>query len=142
MELLLYQLKEEGYEFPGRMRDQVAAACKVSAPKLARLKVIREHLIGQYMALFEKDKLPEQTAYALARLPAAFQERLSSVCQEPPAGYAVERLLNHYEGGWRWEPDLQCPDGKACRRGDTFLRHDAEGHYGNHMCGGLTCCHY
>lgn len=140
MELLLYQLKEEGYEFPGRMRDQVAAACKVSAPKLARLKVIREHLIPAYMALFEKDKLPEQTAYALARLPTAFQERLSSVCPEPPAGYAVERLLNHYEGGWRWEPDLQCPDGKACRRGDTFLRHDAEGHYGNHMCGGLTCC--
>ena len=86
MELLLYQLKEEGYEFPGRMRDQVAAACKVSAPKLARLKVIREHLIPAYMALFEKDKLPEQTAYALARLPAAFQERLSSVCPEPPAG--------------------------------------------------------
>lgn len=49
-------------------------------------------------------------------------------------------LLNRYEGGWRWEPDLQCPDGKACRRGDTFLRHDAEGRYGNHMCGGLTCC--
>ena len=40
---LLYQLREEGYEFPGRMRDQVAAACKVSAPKLARLKVIREY---------------------------------------------------------------------------------------------------
>ena len=45
MELLLYQLKEEGYTFPGRMRDQVAAACRVSAPKLARLKVIREHLV-------------------------------------------------------------------------------------------------
>ena len=28
MEVLLYQLKEEGYEFPGRMRDQVAAACQ------------------------------------------------------------------------------------------------------------------
>ncbi|MEW3478835.1 ParB N-terminal domain-containing protein, partial [[Clostridium] symbiosum] len=45
VELLLYQLKEQGYEFPGRMRDQVAAACQVSAPKLARLKVIRERLI-------------------------------------------------------------------------------------------------
>ena len=41
VETLLYQLKEQGYAFPGRMRDQVAAACKVSAPKLARLKVIR-----------------------------------------------------------------------------------------------------
>ena len=35
---------QEGQEFPGRMRDQVAKACKVSAPKLARLKVIREKL--------------------------------------------------------------------------------------------------
>lgn len=140
MEMLLYQLKEEGYEFPGRMRDQVAAACKVSAPKLARLKVIREHLIPEYMVLFEKDKLPEQTAYALARLPAEFQTRLFSVCPEPPTGYVVERLLKNYENGWRWVPDLQCPDGKACRRGDTFLRHDAEGSYSSHMCGGLTCC--
>ena len=40
VELLLYQLKEQGYEFPGRMRDQVGAACQVSAPKLARLKVV------------------------------------------------------------------------------------------------------
>ena len=140
MELLLYQLKEEGYEFPGRMRDQVAAACKVSAPKLARLKVIREKLIPKYMAIFEKNKLPEQTAYALARLPAEFQERLASVCSEPPTGYVVERLLKNYENGWRWEPTLQCPDGKACRRGDTFLRHDAESGYCGKMCGGLTCC--
>lgn len=66
IEMLLYQLKEEGYQFPGRMRDQVAAACNVSAPKLARLKVIREHLIPEYMVAFEANRLPEQTAYALA----------------------------------------------------------------------------
>lgn len=46
VETLLYQLKEQGYTFPGRMRDQVAAACKVSAPKLARLKVIREKMVS------------------------------------------------------------------------------------------------
>ena len=138
MELLLYQLKEEGYEFPGRMRDHVAAACKVSAPKLARLKVIREKLISDYMCLFDQDKLPEQTAYALARMPAELQSRLSAVLPEPPSGGAAERLLDKYNEGWRWEPELTCPDGKACRRGDTFLRHDAEAPYG--MCGGNTCC--
>ena len=64
MEVLLYQLKEEGYEFPGRMRDQVAAACRVSAPKLARLKVIRERLKApEFLLLFEKDRLAEQAAY-------------------------------------------------------------------------------
>ena len=61
VELLLYQLKEQGYEFPGRMRDQVAAACQVSAPKLARLKVIRERLIPAYLEVFDRNKLPEQT---------------------------------------------------------------------------------
>ena len=63
VETLLYQLKEQGYAFPGRMRDQVAAACKVSAPKLARLKVIREHLIPIYLEHFDRNVLSEQTAY-------------------------------------------------------------------------------
>ena len=37
-EMLLYQLKEEGViEFPGRMRDHVAEACRISKTKLARL---------------------------------------------------------------------------------------------------------
>ena len=59
VELLLYQLKEQGYEFPGRMRDQVGAACQVSAPKLARLKVIREHLLPIYLEHFDRNELSE-----------------------------------------------------------------------------------
>lgn len=139
MEILLYQLKEEGYEFPGRMRDQVAAACKVSAPKLARLKVIREKLKApEFLLLFEKDKLPEQTAYALARLPEELQKRLAGI-KPDLTGNTAEILLRKYEEGWRWEPDMTCPDGKACRRGDSFLRHDLEcGTY--EMCGGRKCC--
>ena len=138
MELLLYQLKEEGYEFPGRMRDQVAAACKVSAPKLARLKVIRENLKApEFLLLFEKDKLPEQTAYALARLPEELQRRVALISTDISGG-AADRLLKKAGEGWKWEPDMQCPDGKQCRRGDSFLRHDLEHPY--EMCGGRTCC--
>ena len=138
MEILLYQLKEEGYEFPGRMRDQVAAACKVSAPKLARLKVIREKLKApEFMLLFEKDKLPEQTAYALARLPEDFQRRLAGITVDL-SGNTAELILRKYEAGWRWEPDMKCPDGKTCRRGDAFLRHDIEHPYDE--CGGEKCC--
>ena len=45
VEKLLYQLKEEGYEFPGRMRDHVAEAVGASKSKLARLKEIgRAHV--------------------------------------------------------------------------------------------------
>ena len=140
VEELLYLLKEEGLEFPGRMRDQVAAACKISAPKLARLKVIREKLVPEYMGLFEKDKLPEQTAYALARLPEDFQKRLTNALSEAPSGSAVEKVLKKYNEGWRWEPELQCPDGKPCKRGDTFLRRDCEAKSWESFCGGNTCC--
>ena len=140
VEELLYLLKEEGVEFPGRMRDQVAAACKISAPKLARLKVIREKLVPEYMQFFEKDHLPEQTAYALARLPEDFQKRLASVLSEVPSGRTVEKLLDKYNEGWRWEPKLQCPDGKPCKRGDTFLRRDCEASAWASFCGGKTCC--
>lgn len=140
VEMLLYRLQEEGYQFSGRMRDRVAEICKISAPKLARLKVIREGLIPAYMELFEKDELPEQTAYALARLPGEFQERLNRVLAEPPSGAKAEKLLAKYNDGWRWEPELTCPDGKACKRGDTFLRRDCESPGWSGMCGGNTCC--
>lgn len=140
VEMLLYQLKEEGFEFPGRMRDYVAQACKISAPKLARLKVIREQLIPEYMSLFEKGKLPEQTAYALARLPGDFQQRMASVLSEPPGGAIAEKVLSKYNEGWRWEPQLTCPDGKACKRGDVFLRRDCEAPGWSGFCGGNTCC--
>lgn len=138
LEELLYQLKEEGYSFPGRMRDQVAAACRVSAPKLARLKVIREKLKApEFLYLFEKDRLREQTAYALARLPEDFQRRLA-VINPDLSGNAAELILKKYEEGWRWEPELTCPDGKPCKRGNSFLRHDSE--CSSYMCGGKTCC--
>ena len=140
VEELLYLLKEEGLEFPGRMRDQVAAACKISAPKLARLKIIREKLVPEYMGLFEKDKLPEQVAYALARLPEDFQKRLANALSEAPSGSAAEKVLKKYNEGWRWEPELQCPDGNSCKRGDTFLRRDCEAPGWASWCGGQTCC--
>lgn len=74
VEALLYQLKEEGVEFPGRMRDHVAAACKVSKSKLSRLKVIRDKLAPDiYAGYYEKGKLPEDTAYTLAKLPVGVQ---------------------------------------------------------------------
>lgn len=74
VEELLYQLKEEGYDFPGRMRDHVAQACKVSASKLARLKMIRDNLEPPWMPSYEKGELSESTAYALAQMPTEHQK--------------------------------------------------------------------
>lgn len=76
VERLLCELKEQGYEFPGRMRDNVASACQVSASKLARLKVIREKLVSEYAQYYEAGKLNESVAYALAQLPCGDQTTL------------------------------------------------------------------
>lgn len=73
VEKLLYQLKEEGFDFPGRMRDHVAQAVQVSTSKLARLKVIRENLAEEWRPAFQEDKLKESTAYELAKMPEAWQ---------------------------------------------------------------------
>lgn len=138
VELLLYQLKEEGVDFPGRMRDHVAEACKVSKSKLSRLKVIRDGLCSEYMADFESSKLTEQAAYALARLPAAFQRRLHKL-KPGIGGYAAEQIARCYANGMRWEPNQNCPDGTQCKRGDAFLRHDMSCMTSD-ACGGNKCC--
>lgn len=139
VEMLLYQLKEEGIEFPGRMRDHVAEACKVSKSKLARLKVIRENLSPDFMSAFEADKLPEQTAYLLAQLPADFQQRLFRVASvKDLRGPYVEAVKQLYEDGTRWECNMTCPNGKACGHGDAALRHDLENYW--EKCKGERCC--
>lgn len=76
VESLLYQLQEAGYDFPGRMRDHVAEACRVSKSKLARLKVIRERLDKAWSDAYNKAQLTESAAYELARLPAAHQQAI------------------------------------------------------------------
>ena len=79
VEMLLYQLKEEGVEFPGRMRDHVAEACRVSKSKLARLKVIREKLIPEFETFWQDGVLNETVAYAIAQVAPNIQLRLSKI---------------------------------------------------------------
>lgn len=68
VEKLLYQLKEDGYEFPGRMRDHVAQAVGQSKSKLARLKVIRDNLADCFVSAYKDSTLNESVAYSLAQL--------------------------------------------------------------------------
>lgn len=76
VEMLLYELKEQGVEFPGRMRDHVAEACNLSTTKLARLKVIRDRLDPCFKRDYDKGVISESTAYALAQKPAELQRAL------------------------------------------------------------------
>ena len=70
IEDLLRQLVDEGFEFPGRLRDWVAKLSGMSRTKLARLKVIRDGLDKEIKKTYYKTgKLNEEAAYELARLP-------------------------------------------------------------------------
>lgn len=140
VEMLLYQLKKEGVEFPGRMRDQVAAACKVSSTRVAVWKVIRENLIDGYRAYYEKEKITESAAYAIARMPAEFQERVLKACKDKvTASYAEGVLKKVMSGDYDYSPCLTCPDGKSCTHAAAFIRHDMESSEWD-RCGGKICC--
>ena len=73
---LLYELKKQGVEFPGRMREHVAAACRVSESKLARLSAIRKNLRDSYRLLFDAQRLPEGLAYRISQEPPEVQKDL------------------------------------------------------------------
>jgi len=65
---LFTQLQDLGYKFPGKMRDHVAAAAKVSATRVARLDVIEKGLTEPALRKAWKDgTLGETSAYEIAR---------------------------------------------------------------------------
>jgi len=76
VEKLLYQLKEDGYEFPGRMRDHVAQVVQASKTKLAKLKMIRDNLAPCWQPDYKKNVLGESSAYELSRLSLGWQNLL------------------------------------------------------------------
>ena len=94
VERLLYELKEQGYEFPGRMRDNVAQACNVSASKIARLKVIRERLIPELEKRFEDGLMPESAAYEAARLPERTQQILAQRHKKQISNWEVNNVAS------------------------------------------------
>lgn len=73
VEELLYKLQEQGYEFPGRMRDHVAEAVKASKSKLSRLAMIRKNLNFHFTKLWESGQLRDSVAYTLAKASAEKQ---------------------------------------------------------------------
>ncbi len=89
---LLYELKEQGVEFPGRMRDHVAAACRVSASKLARLAAIRKNLIDSFRLAFDTGRLNEGNAYRLSQESQAVQREIFTRCGLLPCSVTGEQL--------------------------------------------------
>lgn len=141
VEVLLYELKEQGMEFPGRMRDRVAEACRISRSKLGRLQKIQRNLAPCYKPLWDAGDLPEYTADALASMPEEVQERIKRVFpKKTPTGGAVWNIAGEMESGRDYcATDLSCPDGAVCTNQDKFFRHDLSCSSWE-TCGGKECC--
>ena len=67
-------LQDLGYQFPGKMRDHVAAAAKVSATRVARLDVIEKNLEPSLRKAWREGTLGETSAYEIARRPKDVQK--------------------------------------------------------------------
>lgn len=147
VEELLYQLKEQGVEFPGRMRDHVAQACKISRTKLANLHAIQTNLRAPLLDMWRKGTLNDAQALELSRLDGGLQDRLAGLFprmskDDLPASAVVQRIGERAKAGAKWLPCGVCPagDGLTCpsARGDAFLQHDLGNYYD--MCQGSKCC--
>ena len=140
VEMLLYELKGQGYEFPGKMRDYVAQACQVSASKLARLKVIREKLIVPYLKEFEAGHpgaINESVAYELAQLSEDDQHWIYSTGRSLCTGSA-----KRYENEIRCLKKAKCEGGNPCRQAQNrFVYHNRPNCYDHMPCAyDSKCC--
>lgn len=100
---ILYELKEQGVEFPGRMRDHVAQACGVTQSKIARLHAIRENLHPALLPYYDIGEMVEDVAYQLSRFPEDIQAALSDKLadgkkRKMPTGSVVEAVQRNLEG--------------------------------------------
>lgn len=142
LEEIFYQLKEQGYEFPGRMIDHVAEACNIKRAKLGRIKKIFAHLAPCYKPLWDAGDLPEDTADALAGLPQDVQERIRRVCpKKTPTANAIRAMGDRLESRQRdyCTVGFRCPDGGVCTHQDKFFRHDLTCDSWE-RCDGARCC--
>lgn len=116
VEALLYQLKEEGYEFPGRMRDHVAEACKISKSKISRLKVIRDNLTPYFDKLFRENAIVESVAYEIAKMPhehMAFIEVHQDILSVPVSRWAASTPVL-FERRLQAIDKIECKGGGVC----------------------------
>lgn len=110
VEKLLYQLKEEGYDFPGRMRDHVAEAVGASKSKLARLKVIRENLATVWVDAYRGELIGESVAYALSQMPKSWQTIIHKVWGEKAKSLYTDTVTN-FRDRFQKISKLQCEHG-------------------------------
>lgn len=140
---LLYQLKEEGFEFPGRMRDHVAEIVGASKSKLARLAAIQKGLSKDWRVSWKLGKLPESSASVLAAQPTYYQYLAYTFLYTGEKITVTAETLEYRFGLMNQAAEqlkgLSCPKGGGCSAKDgrqsAIIRGDP---YSCHM--GTGCC--
>lgn len=132
IEDLLRQLVDEGYEFPGRLRDWVAELSGMSRTKLARLHAIRQNLEPGLLAMFDDGTLNESVAYELSKYDHQKQLRIAfceeAGCPDDPSGLTADLVrriaeADEYspdEEADGWDPEAYLAERQA--EDDDFFR--------------------
>ena len=142
---LLYQLKKQGVEFPGRMREHVAQACKVSTSKLARLHAIRSNLDKDLLPYFDSGDMSEDAAYQLSRLPADVQAKTAEHIEEDkkhriPTGAVVRKVIEN-EAAFKTERSCRAhAGGPQCHHLAELAIKNLFVPYDWNVCSGSRCC--
>lgn len=143
----IYQLQEEGHEFPGKIRDYVAKTCGIAASRVGRLKVIRENLIGDLKKDWEAGELKESVAYAFARQTPEVQVATVQYMlghsgvrrnrwHEEPVRYAAEIIRKEL----RPRKCSERADGRCIYTAARLQRLATSNNYSDH-CRDGKCCH-
>ncbi len=148
IEDLLRQLEDEGFQFPGRLRDWVSKLSGMSRTKLARLKVIRDKLEpGIRKKYYKPGKLKEETAYELARLPDYVQRATVAmfVSKDVKPEYWWASTVEQYGKDVLRLETYTCPakfGGGTCVNQASMLEQIWKSHYRGycHCSSGKKCC--
>lgn len=116
IEDLLRQLVDEGYVFPGRLRDWVSKLSGMSRTKLARLKVIREKLAPELLKDYAKGLMNEAVAYELAQRPVEMQRRICEayMTRGSDLRYMYAEYVTRYAKLAGSIEKLKCPINSGC----------------------------
>ena len=87
------ELKRLGYEFPGKIREHVAAAAHISDSRAARLAVIGKNLTTPRLReAYETGRLGENAAYEIARRSPAVIGRVDELPMGSVCSMTIDRL--------------------------------------------------
>jgi ParB family chromosome partitioning protein len=146
LENVLRELEDEGYPFPGRLRDWVSKLSGMSRSKLNRLKVIRDKLAPEIKTkYYDSGRLNESCAYELAQMPAEEQRELIALVTS--AGRSIERLyasdISDYLKDKARFSDQKCrlAKGESCSHVEGLLGKLYDGSYSYKPCRhSVSCC--